>query len=458
MGGRSRAARLSLGVLVALALPGTVLATTLNVNSTADTLVAGDGQCTLREAIINANGDSDNTAGDCAAGSGPDTILLPAGHYTLHDGLSVTAPLRLLGLSAGSTVLQLDSWAYSGAPLISLDEVDATLRIERVTLAGTLDGVLDGGGGLHNVAGADLALVDSEVSGGFGTALFVNGGTTTISRSSIHDNIGAGFSCVGAILVDGGSVRVEDSTISANRCIDAHVLAPAGAIFVADGSLSLAFSTVTDNTCFVTSCRAIHRGATAEIRIKASVLSNPPGNCDAPALSDGYSLDGDGTCGLTDPTDLSNIDPLLGPLQNNGGPTPTHALLRGSPAIDRIPTSDCTYDDDGTPQTPEIPLTKDQRGGMRPREGNGGAPSGCDIGAYEVAACADGIDNDGDGLIDFDGGATAGITPLGSHDPNCSNALGNMETAPTASGCGLGPELALLIPALWAMRHRRRES
>ena len=61
------------------------------------------------------------------------------------------------------------------------------------------------------------------------------------------------------------------------------------------------------------------------------------------------------------------IDPLLGPLADNGGPTSTHALLPGSPAIDAIPVADCTYDDDGDPGTPDVPLTTDQRGVPRPQ-------------------------------------------------------------------------------------------
>ena len=51
-------------------------------------------------------------------------------------------------------------------------------------------------------------------------------------------------------------------------------------------------------------------------------------------ISDGYNLSND-SCGgfLTGPGDRTNIDPMLGPLQYNGGPTPTHALSPGSPAI-----------------------------------------------------------------------------------------------------------------------------
>jgi hypothetical protein len=180
------------------------------------------------------------------------------------------------------------------------------------------------------------------------------------------------------------------------------------------------------------------------MRLKGSVLANPEGvNCAAPPgfafSSVGHNLDSDGTCGLGDPTDLSTVDPMLGPLQSNGGPTPTQALRSGSPAIDRMPTAACT-------------LTGDQRGGARPREGNGTSPSGCDVGAYEVARCADGLDNDGDGRIDFDGGATAGLDPVGNPDPNCASALGNNEKQ---SSCGLGFELALIMPATIALHQRR---
>jgi hypothetical protein len=64
-------------------------------------------------------------------------------------------------------------------------------------------------------------------------------------------------------------------------------------------------------------------------------------------------------------------DPMLGPLQDNGGPTMTHALLPGSVAIDRIPPSLCV-DADGQP------LTEDQRGEPRPGR------TMCDVGAFEV--------------------------------------------------------------------------
>jgi hypothetical protein len=67
--------------------------------------------------------------------------------------------------------------------------------------------------------------------------------------------------------------------------------------------------------------------------------------------------------------DLSGIDPKLSALADNGGPTPTHALLDGSPAVDVAPASSCS----GT----------DQRGLPRPADGDGDGEPGCDAGAVE---------------------------------------------------------------------------
>jgi len=217
------------------------------------------------------------------------------------------------------------------------------------------------------------------------------------------------------------------------------------------------------------------------------------GSCAIPSLtSGGHNIGTDGTCNLTDPTDLPSTDPMLGPLQDNGGPTATHALLPGSPAIDAIPAADCTWDDDGDPETPEVPLRSDQRGAWRPQGG------GCDIGAVEVTRCSDGLDDDADGHvdvadpgcrdalsvrenpqcqdgldndgqagIDFDGGTSLdldgdgfvdavfnpGTPAVGDPDPQCVGKPWGTSEKP---GCGLGGELALLLPLLGALRRRRR--
>ena len=94
-----------------------------------------------------------------------------------------------------------------------------------------------------------------------------------------------------------------------------------------------------------------------------TALTGP--DCTGALTSLGHNLIGDTTgCGFTGVVgDQTGVDPLLGPLQNNGGPTWTHALNPGSPAID-------AGDDTVTPST-------DQRGVPRPQG------SASDIGAYE---------------------------------------------------------------------------
>jgi hypothetical protein len=81
----------------------------------------------------------------------------------------------------------------------------------------------------------------------------------------------------------------------------------------------------------------------------------------------------DNTCNFNGPGDLSNTDPRLGPLQDNGGPTQTMALLPGSPAIDAGNPHGCRDDSRHL-------LKTDQRGKPRPDKEDTG---GCDIGAYE---------------------------------------------------------------------------
>jgi hypothetical protein len=73
----------------------------------------------------------------------------------------------------------------------------------------------------------------------------------------------------------------------------------------------------------------------------------------------------------------------LGPLQNNGGPTQTHALLTGSVAVDAA--TDCTDFDDN-------PIFTDQRGTARPIDGDGDFGPLCDAGAYEAPPCTNGVD------------------------------------------------------------------
>ena len=79
----------------------------------------------------------------------------------------------------------------------------------------------------------------------------------------------------------------------------------------------------------------------------------------------------------TTPADIVGSDPLVGPLDDYGGPTWTMALLDASPALDAVATGNCSTIDG-------VPLESDQRGMPRPGDGNRDGIVGYDIGAYEA--------------------------------------------------------------------------
>jgi hypothetical protein len=108
------------------------------------------------------------------------------------------------------------------------------------------------------------------------------------------------------------------------------------------------------------------------VSLKNTIVANSPsgGNCNGAISSLGHNLSSDGSCALSQSTDQSDKDPLLGPLQLNApGATPTHALLNGSPALDKADNATCAA----------APVSgRDQRGVLRPQALR------CDIGAFEA--------------------------------------------------------------------------
>jgi hypothetical protein len=198
------------------------------------------------------------------------------------------------------------------------------------------------GGGIAN--GGVLTLVNSTVSGntaveGGGIAQGSDGESMALSNSTISGNVATGCEgiseepdCgVGGILTR-GPARLTNCTVSGNAGDFA------GGIWN-EGELTLT-RTVVHDEC----------GGTA-------------------AVSNGYNIESPGhTCGFDAGTDLVNITEAqlaLGPLQDNDGPTMTHALGAGSIAIDHIPALDCG-------------VTTDQRGVTRPQG------DACDVGAVEM--------------------------------------------------------------------------
>ncbi|MDJ0655858.1 MAG: choice-of-anchor Q domain-containing protein, partial [Xanthomonadales bacterium] len=184
----------------------------------------------------------------------------------------------------------------------------------------------------------------------------------------------------GGGIFSGGEIDVVNSTVSSNI--------GDGAYADQDSRLSSVLSTFAFNSgAGVNSQTAIPEGI---ISLSGSLLSdNVAGDCGGIVDSFGYNLIGDvtgcagswvATTGDQTGGDGSPIiDPLLGPLQDNGGPTSTHALVLGSLAVD-AGVNDPTCGFGTTPYT-------DQRAILRPQE------AACDIGAFElIPSIQDAID------------------------------------------------------------------
>jgi predicted outer membrane repeat protein len=198
-----------------------------------------------------------------------------------------------------------------------------------------------------------------------------NGGTLTITRSTFSSNSSQGNNggYGGAIYNYAGTLSVTNSTFSQNSATTSG-----GAIYSQGGTVQISNSTFGTNPENMGGGGALSN-AGSSVLIQNSIVANSGngGNCAGTITTDGYNLSSDATCNFNNTGDLNNTDPKLGPLQNNGGPTQTEALLLGSPAIDAGNPSGCT---DGQGHL----LKTDQRGAPRPDKEDTG---GCDMGAFE---------------------------------------------------------------------------
>ena len=242
---------------------------------------------------------------------------------------------------------------------------DSTVLGNRATSSQSVGGGINNSGIAFPQSAGTLTVIDSTISGnraivtGGGISTWV--GTATISGSTISAN--STIQGGGGVGNFSGVLSVTNSTLSGNSTFDF------GSAINSNGSTTVSDSTIAGNG-----------GATAiylhnSFALTASIVSaNTSGNCSsAIPTSGGYNLDSDGSCALGAATDHSNVDPQLGPLQRNGGPTQTMAPSSLSPVVDAIPKGA-----GGCGST----IKTDQRGVSRPQG------SGCDIGAYETGDLA----------------------------------------------------------------------
>jgi hypothetical protein len=335
---RIAAAGICLSFACALTIPAqaaTITVTNINDN----------GPGSLRQALaISNNGDTIDATGISGV------ITLTTGELLLDNSVTING--------AGADVLAVDGNAAS-----SVFHVTAigSVTISSFTIRNGQGGKNGFGGGIVNGAGATSTITNSMLSGntaGFGAGTY-NAGTLTIVNSTVSGNMGSdikGGSRGGAaynegmltivnstvsdniatvaagVYNTGNTVTITNSTFSGNSAVDY-----AGVSFNL-GVLQIANSTLSGNSAPLLASGVVNLGT---LRIGNTILNrggsaaNIYNNGGGTVTSLGYNLSSDDGSGyLTGPGDQIFTDPVLGPLQDNGGPTFTHELLPGSPAID----------------------------------------------------------------------------------------------------------------------------
>ncbi len=336
-----------------------------------------------------------------------------------------TGPTYVLTLNNAAIV---DNSAGDGGGLYST----ATLTAYQTTISGNK--ATANGGGLYNDAAMTLiatTLDRNEAEGGGG---FFDTGSheSRVFGSTISRNHAVGGGGVSSRV--GVTLTLADSTVSGNKADDT------GGGLYTNGIVKLYFVTVADNEVSGETGETEETEPSADAGTGAGgagintfgggtfLLSNTllannavggvvvncgaSGGSSSPGIDDqGYNLDSGSSCQLSAGGDLSMVNPLIGPLADNGGPTETHQLLPGSPAINAGNDPGVTFDLP-TQSEPVDPAAYDQRGSAR-----NDTP---DIGAYEVWVPSPSPPpaEDGTGTVTGGGGggctvgATTGFDPM----------------------------------------------
>ncbi len=261
------------------------------------------------------------------------------------------------------TTLDNNGAYFVGTSLVAGMEVGVGARadLRGVQITGNQNG------GISNYG--NLILTESSLTGSLGNPpalLNQTGGTALVQRSLIANNHGGGSVVEGGVAVlNQGSMTLINTTISGNQ----------GTGLVNNSPLTVSFSTIAHNaeTGFVAS-----EGASAPANLSNNLIAGNTVDCYIPSRSavapvlSGSNIDSDDSCGFPETAALADLH--LDDLAENGGPTMTHALLAGSPAIDAS-TGSCPSEDQRVVSRPFGPA--------------------CDVGAYEAGGAALSLEDGG---------------------------------------------------------------
>lgn len=388
------------------------------INSSAPLTVTG---CTFTNNTANGGGATGNGGGAIFSLGAGAVITITDSTFTGNtqtagDGPSGGAIRNREGTMTITNSTFTNNTSRNGGGAISNGDI---LNISGSTFTGNSTTFGDASGGaVSSFTSGQLTITNSLITGssalGDGGGIFAGfSGTTTITNTTISNNTansdnnttgeGGGLYFRG----DAGAVTISNSTISGNQAlgtagngggIDVSSAMNmtnstvsgntagrnGGGIRATGGIVNITSSTIVNNTAAMDG-GGVNRnfnGSSNPINFRNTIVANNTAatapDISGSVVSQGFNLirtttgatiTGDTTSNIT------GLDPVLGPLQNNGGPTQTHALMVSSPAVDKGNS---------------FGLTTDQRGMMRPSDlpnanyPNATGGDGADIGAYEI--------------------------------------------------------------------------
>jgi hypothetical protein len=333
------------------------------------------GLGTLRQAILDAtSGDTINFAASIT------TINLTSGELLINKNLTINGP------GPNLLTVQRSSGMFFRIFDIASASITATISGLTITSGRAFN---SNGGGISNVGALTITncAISANTTDSFGGGIY-NAGLLTITASTISANVTGSPEIIegrGGGIYNGGRVTITNSTISGNSALSTGGIYNGGG-----GIMTVTASTISGNVCGRGNSGGgggIINGGTLTARNTIIAMNTDPTMvcpdvCGA-LTSQGFNLIGNNT-GATitnaQPSDQigtagSPIDPLLGPLQDNGGPMFTQALQSGSTAIDKGHSSGLPTDQRGFTRPVDFPGIPNATGG-----------DGSDIGAFEVQA------------------------------------------------------------------------
>jgi hypothetical protein len=296
-------------------------------------------------------------------GNATATTAFYTGGGGIYSNAGFTAPNSL---TVRDSSLSANSSANEGG---GIRKRFGSLVVERSTISGNTS--TNAGGGISAAdGGVNVQIRDSTISGnvagsGGGVFLYATSTSTTITGSTISGNTAMGNG--GGIESFNSNLTVRHSTIASNRAdSDSNSTGLGGGLFRSGGTVLLGHAIVANN-----------QQGSLDNDIHSALVGTA--NFSLMEIVSGVTLGGSGN--------VTGLDPQLGPLAENGGPTMTHSVLAGSPAIDSGDPAAVA----GVGDVPEF----DQRGTSFSRVVQGRI----DIGAFETrpASVVDTLVDENDG-------------------------------------------------------------